>query len=290
MKLGLLISGNLGEIVLQHLLKSEHEVVFIFTDKNSFNIIDICNINNIHIFIGNPRINSYTQFIRDKPIDLLISVNYLFIIDKQLIEHPKKFAFNIHGSLLPKYRGRTPHVWAIINNEKEAGITAHLIDESCDTGDIIYQVKVQIGENETGYSLLIKYHDLYIMIIDEILRNVSMNKSIITIPQNNLHATYFGKRVPEDGLINWNWQKERIKNWIRAQAFPYPGAFSIINGHKVIIDEIQFTEFGFNYDMPNGMILDINPFIIKTPNGVIEITKVREGKIYCTKGNQFFEK
>jgi len=130
-RLGLLVSGNLGSIALTN-LESNHHVIFVMTDKNSVSIIDFCKHKKINYFLGNPRGGKCITFIQSFEIDVLVSVNYLFLIDKDLINFPKKLAFNIHGSLLPKYRGRTPHVWAIINNEKETGITAHRIDEGCD--------------------------------------------------------------------------------------------------------------------------------------------------------------
>lgn len=287
MRIGLLVSGNLGETVLKHLLKSTCELVFVFTDKNSNSIIEICNEKKIALFIGNPRSERCTDFIKDKPIDILISVNYLFIIEKELINHPEILAFNIHGSLLPKYRGRTPHVWAIINNEKETGVTAHLIDEKCDTGDIIYQVKIPIESNDTGATLLEKYKNSYVPIIDKVLGSITTSKIVKTIPQNNDIASFFGKRTPEDGQINWNWQRERIRNWVRAQAYPYPGAFTLIDGEKVVIDEVKFSDLGFTSDMPNGLILQKEPLIVKSPNGSIEITRIRIGKEYCTKGSKF---
>ena len=86
----------------------------------------------------------------------------------------------------------------------------------------------------------------------------------------------FGKRTPEDGRINWNWQKERIRNWVRAQSYPYPGAFSFFNNNKIIIDEIKFSSHGFNFKDENGLILKVNPsIIIKTVNGALEVKKMR---------------
>jgi methionyl-tRNA formyltransferase len=288
MKLGLLISGNLGQIVLLHLLKSPHEIVFVFTDKKSDVVIETCRKERIDIFLGNPRNNMCSDFIADKSIDILISVNYIFIIEKQLLQLPSLLAFNIHGSLLPKYRGRTPHVWAIINNESETGITAHVIDENCDTGDIIHQVKVSIENNDTGASLLSKFNELYIPIVDKVIDMVLSNDILNRTPQDNRLASFFGKRTPDDGLINWNWQKERIRNWIRAQAYPYPGAFTLVNGKRVIIDEIKYSDRGFNFDMPNGLVLENEPLIVKTPNGSVEITKIRDGKKYCIEGTKFY--
>ena len=83
--------------------------------------------------------NAY-HFIKNINI-IFVSINYLFIINNDIIKHADLMSINVHGSLLPKYRGRTPHVWAIINGERRAGITIHKIEEGCDTGPIIKQKK-----------------------------------------------------------------------------------------------------------------------------------------------------
>jgi methionyl-tRNA formyltransferase len=183
---------------------------------------------------------------------------------------------NVHGSLLPRYRGRTPHVWAIINGEKQTGVTLHILDENCDTGDIISQVSVEITWEDTGASLLRKFEELYIPIIRSVISDAESGK-ITSKKQDNSKASFFRKRTPEDGQINWEWQRERIYNWVRAQAFPYPGAFTYFNNSKIIIDKIAFSDLGFSCDMPNGTIQrDANNSIyVKTPNGMVELVKVR---------------
>jgi methionyl-tRNA formyltransferase len=273
LKLGVLVSGNLGLELLNH-LANLHDISFVMTDKKSTKIIEFCYYKNIDVFIGNPRSKKVEEFILNKEIETLISVNYLFLIDQNLINLPRKIAFNVHGSLLPKYRGRTPHVWSIINNEQVTGITAHLIDEGCDSGDIIEQVEVKIDYNDTGNDILNKFQSLYSLIIDKVLYQVESD-SLNLKAQNNEFATYFGKRAPEDGQINWGWQKERIRNWVRALAFPYPGAFAFIDNVKVIVDEVEFVEIGFNYDTPNGTLISLKPLLVKTPNGIIELKKIR---------------
>jgi methionyl-tRNA formyltransferase len=273
MKIGLLVSGDLGLSLLKH-LNSNYEIGFVMTDRNSKSIIAFSSSKRLPVFIGNPRNNSTKYFINEIQIDVLISVNYLFIIEKDLINLPKILAFNIHGSLLPKYRGRTPHVWAIINNEKTTGITAHIIDEGCDTGDILQQTIIPILDDDTGSSLLAKFADLYTLLVDNVLEKIKSN-NLQRTPQRNELATFFGKRTPEDGKINWNWQKERIRNWIRAQKQPYPGAFTFFNETKIIIDEVIFSDLGYSSDLCNGTLISIVPFVIKTPNGAIEITAFR---------------
>ena len=103
-----------------------------------------------------------------------------------------------------------------------------------------------------------------------------------------MKATYFEKRTPEDGVINWNWHKERIQNWVRAQANPYPGAYSNIKGKKVVIDQVEFDDYGFKQTQPNGLIITEEPYRVKIPNGVIILMQIREGREYL-RANSVFE-
>ena len=88
-------------------------------------------------------------------------------------------------------------------------------------------------------------------------------------------ATFFGKRTSEDGEINWDWSKERIRNWVRAQSQPYPGAFTFFNDEKLIIDEVKYHNVGFNQIDCNGSILKTKPIVVKTANGGLELSKIR---------------
>ena len=278
MNLGLLVSGNLGLLIIEH-LHEKYNISFVATDKRSEEIIQFCEQTNISIFVGNPRSGAITTFIDNKRIEVLLSVNYLFLIEQDLISLPSQYAINFHGSLLPKYRGRTPHVWAIINNESEVGITAHKIGVGCDTGDIALQEKILVENEDTGADILIKYNDSYPKLVDEILNQIS-KKTISFKAQEENKATYFGKRSPEDGLINWSWGKERIRNWIRAQAFPYPGAFSFCNSEKLIIDKASYTDHGYHYSMEDGLVLEVSPgLLIKVSNGVLHLTSVRNKEL-----------
>ncbi|MCK8523328.1 hypothetical protein M0D21_17235 [Aquimarina sp. D1M17] len=277
--LGVLCSGGLGYKTISQIINN-YEVRFVLTDKGSTAIIDFCKDNKIPCFAGNPRKGKGFSFIKDIDVDVIASINYLFLIEEDIITHPKKLAFNIHGSLLPKYRGRTPHVWAIINNEKETGITAHKIEIGCDTGAIIEQIIIPIGDNDTGADILVKYAEQYIPLVEGVLQKVD-KKDLETTIQDESKATYFGKRTPNDGEINWNWSKERIRNWVRAQADPYPGAFTFYDNKKVIIDKVNYSDYGFNSSVDNGVILQVSPQLtIKTPNGALSLENIRGEK--CT--------
>jgi len=280
-KISLLASGNLGFNMLTDLFEFT-EISFLATDKNSKEIIEFAQLNNIPLFIGNPRNGKLSSFIYETVgktrSEILLSINYLFLINKDVFES-FLYPINFHGGLLPKYRGRTPHVWAIINNEKETGVTAHVIDSGCDTGEIILQKKIPILENDTGFSILEKFNKIYPIIIRDVIRLCEL-RSIQKVKQDDLLSTTYSKRTPNDGKINWDWQKERIRNWVRAQAYPYPGAFTFFHQKKIIIDKVSFSDVGFKDEVPNGTILQVEPsLIIKTPNGSVKLEIVRSNQI-----------
>lgn len=282
MKIAFLASGNLGYKTIKTLLESV-KPTFIATDSGSQDIVHLATQKAIPVFKGNPRNGRLAEFMKSFRIDILLSINYLFLLDPDVISKAK-YTLNLHGSLLPKYRGRSPHVWAIINNEKYTGVTAHFIDENCDTGDIVMQKEIAIPSKATGADLLKLFEDIYPHIVKDIIYNIKYNK-LTKLKQDHSKATYYGKRTPEDGNINWDWQKERIYNWIKAQAYPYPGAFTKFEGNKIVIDKINFSDQGYEYSDPNGLILKQYPnVIVKTPNGAIKLLEVREGNEFLIKG------
>jgi methionyl-tRNA formyltransferase len=260
----------LGYRVLKYLYDKEN-IVAVLTDKTSTEIHAFCNKMNIPCFKGNARNKRCVAFVEQYKDSILLSVNYLFLFDERIITL-FECRFNVHGSLLPKYRGRTPHVWAIINNEKKTGITIHAITLECDAGDIFFQKEILIKRSDTGASILRKYSFHYPKLIECFLQ-VFRERKIIGIRQNENLMTYFGKRVPGDGRVNWDWQRERIYNWIRALAHPYPGAFCFLKNIKININRIVFSDFGFVFNLDNGTIVNVarNSFVVKTSNGCIEV-------------------
>lgn len=269
LNLGILASGNLGFETLKK-IHEEYTVSFIMTDSSSHKIIEFCKEKNISCFKGNPRNGSAIEFLETRSVEVIISINYLFLVEQDVINHASKLIFNIHGSLLPKYRGRTPHVWAIINGETEVGITAHKVELGCDTGDIIEQIKIPVTNNNTGAEILEIYETLYYPLINKVLKKIISNRLEFN-KQDETEATYFGKRTPKDGLIKWTWDVERIRNWVRAQAAPYPGAFTYFNNNKLIIDKAFRVEY-FNNEYKIGEIVSIDPLIVCCNGGFLELT------------------
>lgn len=277
------VSGALGLKVLQCLVASPIIIKCVLTDRHSDGIVDYCNQQQLPVFAGNPRNGKAVGWLEEQKIEFenLLSINYLFILEPDVLNKAKGYAVNFHGSLLPKFRGRTPHVWAIINGEKETGVTAHLMNVNCDDGDIVRQVVVPIEEEDTGAIILEKYNALYPELVLQVVENIESGK-VECCKQDISKATYFGKRTPEDGQINWDWQKERIRNWVRAQANPYPGAFTFLNNNKFIINKIEYSDLGFQNTMENGLVvavIDGKPYV-KTQNGIVKVVDFETDAIF----------
>lgn len=284
--IGVLCSGGLGLDTLSKLAK-DHTIEFVFTDSNSEGIINFVKEHHIPFFTGNPRQGKGYDFIKFFNVDVIASVNYLFLIEEDIINHSNILTFNIHGSLLPKYRGRTPHVWAIIKGEHKAGITAHIIDAGCDTGDIIHQIEVPIDSEDTGATMLEKYAKAYYPLIMNVLESVSKNQLHLK-KQNENEASFYGKRTPADGEINWDWTKEEIRNWVRAQAHPYPGAFTFYENRKIIIDKVSFSEVKTTAKQVYGEIIQLKPHVVvKTKNGAIKLDTIRTENCTFAQGKIF---
>lgn len=238
MKILVAASGELGFTTITDLF-SDLQIKGILTDSGSTKIINWAKENNIPVIVGNPRSKSYFSMVEAMgEIDILLSINYLYIINLDLIQYPKIIALNIHGSKLPKYRGRAPHIWAIINGENEIGITLHRIDEGCDTGEILIQRIIPLTTVITGGEVLEIFSKQYPEIIREACRIIAQGK-IVLKEQDHTQATYFEKRTPDDGEIDWRWDRKRIYNWVRALTAPYPGAFTFYEGKKVKIWNVR---------------------------------------------------
>ncbi|NSL51794.1 methionyl-tRNA formyltransferase [Calidifontibacillus erzurumensis] len=265
--------GKLGKDCLERLIDEGYTISFIFTHKElqEESVDTFAKMKNLEYCYKDAR--KYLDEVKPRIIqlrpDYLVSVNYRYIIPREIFEIPK-FAINIHGSLLPKYRGRTPHVWSIINGEEYSGITAHIIEETVDTGDIIAQIPVKIDPNDTGYSLLKKFEGLYPDLLINSINKLENNEPLLKQNENN--ASFFGKRTPEMGYIDFYKESYEIINFVRAQAHPYPGAYYyLIDGKKIIINRL-IVEESISLNLPIGVITNINnDYYVKCKDNVLKI-------------------
>lgn len=266
--------GKLGLNCIKRLIEKGYNISYVLTHREleDESVDTFCIKNKLNYSYKDTRKikEEVKKHFLDMNLDYLISINYRYIIPKEILIIPK-YSLNIHGSLLPKYRGRTPHVWSIINGEQYSGITCHLIDEGVDTGNIIEQIPVKIEEDDTGYTLLKKFEKLYPGLLIKSIEK--LNKNINTLSQNESKASYFGKRTPDMGYIDFYKKSFQIVNFVRAQAFPYPGAYYYLNnGKKIIINKIIVTDKQLELIDSIGIIKSFNnEYYVKCIDSILKI-------------------
>ncbi len=157
--------------------------------------------------------------------EFIFSFYYRRVLPPALLALAKKGAFNMHGSLLPKYRGRAPVNWAVLKGEKETGATLHEMVAKPDAGRIVDQERVPIGPDETAAEVFAKVSDAAETVLKRSLPHLLAGTASLK-KQDLSKGSYFGGRRPEDGRIDWSKSALEIHNLVRAVAPPYPGAFT----------------------------------------------------------------
>ncbi len=210
---------------------------------------------------------NYIEYINNLNPDLIVVCSYKYVIPGAIFNIPKFRTVNIHPSFLPQYRGQHVINWAIINGEKETGVTVHFIDEGIDTGDIINQKKVQIMFEDTAKTLHDRIYCEACELIQHVFNNILNENTLSAKKQDNSKASYFRPRNPGDGIIDWGKDGIEIYNLIRALVKPWPGAYSYIKGKKIIFRNVLF-EANLR-DSPIGEIIDISDskLVISVKNG-----------------------
>ncbi len=161
--------------------------------------------------------------------DLLLSFYYREIIPAEALAVAPLGAFNMHGSLLPKYRGRAPVNWAVALGERETGATLHVMTKFADSGDVVDQEAVPIGPDDLAADVQSRVRDAGVRVLDRQL-DALLAGTAPRRAQAHAAATKFGRRKPEDGEIDWTRPAADIHNLVRAVSHPYPGAFASVAG------------------------------------------------------------
>ena len=166
--------------------------------------------------------------------DYLFSFYYRHMIPAELLACAKIAALNMHGSLLPKYRGRAPVNWAILHGETQTGATLHIMEAKPDAGDIVGQSAVPIGPNETATDVFGKVSSAAVDVLTQVLPAL-VHGRVPRSPNHLSQGSYFGGRKPADGQIHWEQSAKQVHDLVRAVAPPYPGAFTDWQGQRMIV-------------------------------------------------------
>ncbi len=271
---------DIGYEGLKTLSDSGHEIAAVFTHADDAkeniwfkSVKDLANQLKVPVHID-PDLNDpvWLKNIKAMRPDAIFSFYYRKMIRDSILTVAPKGAFNLHGSLLPKYRGRAPINWVLVNGEKETGLTLHHMVAKPDAGDIVAQKKVLISEDDNALTLYRKLVPLVAPMLRKVVPLIEKGTAPRTA-QNQGEATYFGGRKPDDGKIDWSNQAIEIYNLIRAVTRPYPGAFSTLSGKKIFIWRGAAQKM--SEKKSPGTALSANPLIICCGLDALKIDQIQ---------------
>jgi len=280
---------NIGCVGIEALLRNGFEIAAVFTHKDDPNeniwfesVAELSASRGLPVFA--PEDINHPLWVRRiealKP-DIIFSFYYRHMVKPAILGIPSAGCLNLHGSMLPKYRGRCPINWVIVNGEKETGVTLHYMTPRPDAGDIVSQKVIEILDDDTARSLLDKAARASSDLLDRVLPMIRSGRAPRT-PQDEAQATYFGGRRPEDGQVDWNRTARQVRDLVRAVARPYPGAFSHIGDTKCTFWEVSAEDRG-TPDTDPGTVLSTDPFVISCARGAVRIDFGQaEGGLYMS--------
>lgn len=206
--------------------------------------------------------------IRELAPDVIFSFYYRTLLSDDILQLPSFGAFNLHGSLLPRYRGRAPVNWVLVNGETQTGVTLHKMVSRADAGDIVAQSVVAIDDDDTALTLHGKCRTAAAALLAQQLPLIRSREITLT-RQDESRASYFGRRTAADGLIDWHKSAREINNLIRAVTEPYPGAFTFLGERKVTIWRARVVKDKIGGEP--GAIISTSPLVVSCGEDALEI-------------------
>ncbi|NBV75658.1 MAG: methionyl-tRNA formyltransferase [Methylococcaceae bacterium] len=235
--------------------------------------------------LRHPNINSheFLRRMRESGSDMFVSMSFNQIFGKEILKIPSAGTINCHAGKLPFYRGRNVLNWALINDEKEFGITVHYVDEGIDTGDILAQKCFPITDEDNYASLLSTAHQECAIILYETINLLRLGTATRT-RQSDIHPVgfYCGIRKEGDEKLDWNQTSREVFNFIRSICHPGPKALCFLEGEAIRINSARLIPHAPAYRGIPGQIVGktANGFIAKTVDSTVEITNFTfDGKI-----------
>ncbi|MDR8370263.1 bifunctional UDP-4-amino-4-deoxy-L-arabinose formyltransferase/UDP-glucuronic acid oxidase ArnA [Pseudomonas lactis] len=258
---------DIGCAGIEALLSAGYDIAAVFTHaddpkENNFygSVAQLCARNGIPVHAPEDANHPlWIERIAKLNPEYIFSFYYRNLLSEPLLATARKGAFNLHGSLLPKYRGRAPANWVLVNGETETGVTLHRMVKRADAGAILAQQKVTIERTDTGLSLHAKLREAATALLRDALPQLAQGKLSETA-QDESKATYFGRRTAADGKLDWKQPAEQLFNLVRAVTQPYPGAFCAVGEHKLIVWQADVVKG--NEGLAPGRVISVNPLRI----------------------------
>lgn len=273
---------DIGCAGIEALLNAGYEIAAVFTHaddpkENTFygSVAQLCARKGIPVHAPEDANHPlWIERISKLNVDYLFSFYYRHLLGEQLLACASKGAFNLHGSLLPHYRGRAPANWVLVNGETETGVTLHRMVKRADAGAILAQQRVAIERADTALTLHTKLRDAAANLLRDALPLLAQGKLTETA-QDDTQASYFGRRTPADGLLDWKRPAEQLFNLVRAVTQPYPGAFCPVGEHKLIVWSADVV--AGNEGIAPGRVISSDPLRIACGEDSLVITAGQRG-------------
>lgn len=269
----------LGKVGLEELLKCGYEVCALVTHEDDPNekiyfesVAKIAEKKGIKVYApASPNTPEFVQIIKDMKPDVLFSFYYRQMISDEILNIVNNDAYNLHGSLLPKYRGRSPLNWAVLHGETKAGVTLHKMVKKADRGEMIDQQSFDILDEDNIKTLQPKMENAGIVLLKRVLPEI-LKGTAKSYVQDESQASYFGGRKPQDGQIHWDKSAFEIHNLVRAVTDPFPGAFTFCNGKKIIVWSSKLLNHS-NLSGKPGEVVSVEPLTVSTGKDCLVIHK-----------------
>ena len=224
----------------------------------------------------NPNIDEFISKLEAASPDVIVTVAYGHLLTKRLLSLPSHGCINLHASLLPKYRGAAPVVWAILQGEEKSGVTIMLMDRGMDTGPILRKAEVPILPGDTTASLSVRLSEIGASLLPEAIAAYASGR-INPVPQDESEATYAPPLNKQDGKIDWGKTAGEIERHIRAMT-PWPGAFTMLGNKTLKIYRAKVVNKPLSLPPGHGIITD-DTWHVATGDGTLRLVEVQlEGK------------
>jgi methionyl-tRNA formyltransferase len=268
---------NVGCRCIEELLRQGAEIALVFTHEDSpteeiwfDSVRALCDREKIPFVTTDINEPENVERVRAIAPDFILSFYYRNMIKPVVLAIPRRGALNLHGSFLPRYRGRVPVNWAVINGETETGATLHYMVEKPDAGDIVDQEKVEILFTDTAHDVFGKVTQAAATVIARAWPQLVAGTAA-RIPMDLTAGNYCGGRKPVDGLIDWTKSAKAIYNLVRGVTHPYPGAFTYLGARKVVI----WSAWPVEGAGEPGRIVSPQPLLVGTGEGLLEIRSLQ---------------
>ncbi|HAZ7245261.1 TPA: bifunctional UDP-4-amino-4-deoxy-L-arabinose formyltransferase/UDP-glucuronic acid oxidase ArnA [Escherichia coli] len=215
--------------------------------------------------------------------EVIFSFYYRHLICDEILQLAPRGAFNLHGSLLPKYRGRAPLNWVLVNGETETGVTLHRMVKRADAGAIVAQLRVAIAPDDIAITLHHKLCHAARQLLEQTLPAIK-HGNILEIAQRENEATCFGRRTPDDSFLEWHKSASVLHNMVRAVADPWPGAFSYVGNQKFTVWSSRVHPHASKAQP--GSVISVAPLLIACGDGALEIVTGQAGDGITMQGSQ----